>query len=209
MSSLFEFSAEVTRWALTIYEWIIIIAILVSWVNPDPRNPIVQFLNNMTYPLWNYLGRQLPAGLKLFAAYFSLLLVWFLKVFLPGTLLTLGAWSGAAIGFDAVPMRIFGFFLLGLGIVLQNLLFFLMLLLLVWFFLTLISPSVNSPIVRTVFVLVDPFITPIQKWLPRTKVDFSPLVAAGIFLVLKMVVVAQLIVFSAGLANYSAAGALS
>lgn len=34
MSSLFEFSAEVTRWALTIYEWIIIIAILVSWVNP-------------------------------------------------------------------------------------------------------------------------------------------------------------------------------
>ena len=90
-----------------------------------------------------------------------------------------------------------------------DLLFFLMMLLLVWFFLTLVSPSVSSPIVRTVFVLVDPFITPIQKWLPRSKVDFSPLVAAGIFLVLKMLVVTQLIAFSAGMANYSAAGAFS
>ncbi len=205
MATIFEFAAELTRWALTIYEWIIIIAILVTWVNPDPRNPIVQFLNNMTFPLWNFLSRHLPPALQLFSAYFSLLLVWFLKVFLPGTLLTFGAFAADAVTLEAVPMRVFGFFLLGTGIVLQNLLFFLMLLLLIWFFLTLVNPSVNSPIVRTVFILVDPFITPIQKWLPRSRIDFSPLVAAGIFLALKVFVVTQLIAFSAGLSNYSAA----
>ena len=30
--------------ALTVLQWIVIIAALISWVNPDPRNPIVRFL---------------------------------------------------------------------------------------------------------------------------------------------------------------------
>lgn len=206
MDSLFVFLATLTHWALTIYEWIIIIAILVTWVNPDPRNPIVQFLNTMTLPLWNYLAMRLPAGLRLFSAYASLLLVWFLKIFLPGTLTTLGGFFGDSIAMEAVPMRVLGYFLLGAGIVVQNLLFFLMLLLLIWFFLTLLSPSVSNPIVRTVYILVDPLITPIQRRLPRTRIDFSPLVAAGIFLLLNIFLVVEIISWSAGLTQYSSSG---
>ena len=62
MEAIFSFLATLAHWALTIYEWIIIIAILVSWVNPDPRNPIVQFLRNMTFPFWNWLARFLPVA---------------------------------------------------------------------------------------------------------------------------------------------------
>ena len=36
---------------LNIYMWIIIIRALISWVNPDPWNPIVQFLNRVTEPI--------------------------------------------------------------------------------------------------------------------------------------------------------------
>ncbi len=43
--------ATVTDWVLTIYMWIIIIRALISWVNPDPWNPIVQFLDRATEPV--------------------------------------------------------------------------------------------------------------------------------------------------------------
>lgn len=203
MDSLFDYLATLTYWALTLYEWIIIIAILVTWVNPDPRNSIVQFLNTMTLPVWNYLAARLPPSLKLFSAYASLLLVWFLKVFLPGTLTTLGGFFAETIAMEVVPMRVLGYFLLGAGIVVQNFFFFLMLLMLIWFFMTLISPSVSNPIVRTIYILVDPFITPIQKRLPRTKMDFSPLLAAAAFLLLNVFVVKEVIALSVGLTRYA------
>ena len=33
---------------LTIYMWVVIIRVLISWINPDPYNPIVQFLRGVT-----------------------------------------------------------------------------------------------------------------------------------------------------------------
>jgi len=196
VQALFDLLATLSFWALTLYEWIIIIAILVTWVSADPRNPIVQFLNNMTVPFWDWLGRWLPRPVKLFRAYISLLVIWFLQVFVPGVLRTVGGVFGGQVGLVGFPVHVVGYFLLGLGIVLQNLFFFLILLLLIWFFLTLINPSLNNPIVRTIAMLVDPFITPFQRRLPRMRVDVSPLLAAGVFLLLNVFVVSQLIGFS-------------
>ncbi|MEE8554991.1 MAG: YggT family protein, partial [bacterium] len=99
-------------------------------------------------------------------------------------------------------VQVLGYFFLGLGIVLQNFLFFLMILLLVWFFLTLVSPSVNNPIVRTIYFLVDPFITPVQRRLPRMRVDVSPLIVAGIFFAISIFGVASLIAYASGLTAY-------
>jgi YggT family protein len=45
---------------LTIYMWIVIIAALISWVNPDPYNPIVRFLYGVTEPVFGYVRRLLP-----------------------------------------------------------------------------------------------------------------------------------------------------
>ena len=77
-------------------------------------------------------------------------------------------------------VRVFGYGLLGLGVVVQNFLFFLIIILLIWFFMTLVNPSLNNPIVRTLYILVDPLITPLQKRLPRMQFDLSPLVVAGL-----------------------------
>jgi YggT family protein len=199
VATILNYLATLTEWGLTIYEWILIIAILVTWVNPDPRNAIVQFLGNMTRPLWNRLQAVLPASLALLAAYISLLLVWFLKIFLPGTLRSLARVSAGTLGLFDLPLVVAGYFLLGLGVVTQSLLFFLMLLLVIWFFLTLINPSLNNPIVRTLFVLVDPFITPIQRRLPRQRLDLSPLLAAGVFLLVNLFVVSPLVRLAAGM----------
>jgi YggT family protein len=40
--------------------WIIIIRALISWVNPDPYNPIVQFLRSATDPLLYRVRRWIP-----------------------------------------------------------------------------------------------------------------------------------------------------
>ena len=47
-------------WLLDVYSWVIIAAALISWVNPDPRNPIVAFLRRVTEPVLEPVRRLLP-----------------------------------------------------------------------------------------------------------------------------------------------------
>lgn len=42
---------------LEAYKWIVIIAALISWVNPDPYNPIVRFLHSVTEPVLRPIRR--------------------------------------------------------------------------------------------------------------------------------------------------------
>ena len=44
-------TATVLDYVLWLYMWIIIARALISWVNPDPWNPIVQFLDRATEPV--------------------------------------------------------------------------------------------------------------------------------------------------------------
>jgi len=80
--------ATIIDYALTIANWLIIIRALISWVNPDPYNVIVQFLYKTTEPLLAPFKRILPAyslGVDI-SPIFALLAIWFLKLFLVRTL---------------------------------------------------------------------------------------------------------------------------
>lgn len=61
-SNLIIAIAKILDIALTIYMWIIIIRAVLSWVNPDPYNPIVQFLYRTTEPVMSRVRRFLPIG---------------------------------------------------------------------------------------------------------------------------------------------------
>ena len=52
--------ASVLQMLLSVYMWIIVIRALISWVNPDPYNPIVQFLRSATDPLLYRVRRWIP-----------------------------------------------------------------------------------------------------------------------------------------------------
>ncbi len=54
--------ASVLNILLSAYMWIIIIRVLISWVDPDPRNPIVYFLRAATDPLLYRVRRWLPVS---------------------------------------------------------------------------------------------------------------------------------------------------
>ncbi|MEE9252879.1 MAG: YggT family protein [Thermodesulfobacteriota bacterium] len=43
-----------------VYIWVIIIRALISWVNPDPYNPIVRFLFKVTEPVMSRIRKYIP-----------------------------------------------------------------------------------------------------------------------------------------------------
>lgn len=45
---------------LTVYIWIVIIGALLSWVRPDPYNPIVQIIYRLTEPAYKLIRRMMP-----------------------------------------------------------------------------------------------------------------------------------------------------
>jgi len=45
---------------ITLYIWVIIIAALLTWVRPDPSNPIVQMLYRLTEPAYALVRRMMP-----------------------------------------------------------------------------------------------------------------------------------------------------
>jgi YggT family protein len=60
LANLIEAFAAVLNMLLTLYMWIIIARAVISWVNPDPYNPIVRFLYSVTEPVLYRLRRMLP-----------------------------------------------------------------------------------------------------------------------------------------------------
>jgi YggT family protein len=52
--------ARLLEIAITAYIWIIIARALLSWVNPDPYNPIVRFLYRVTEPVLRPIRYRLP-----------------------------------------------------------------------------------------------------------------------------------------------------
>ena len=92
LGNFFEATAQVLHLILMLYMWIIIIRALLSWVNPDPYNPIVQFLYSITEPVLNKVRQMLPMtslGID-FAPIAVLLAIFFLQNFLVASLLDFG-----------------------------------------------------------------------------------------------------------------------
>jgi len=77
---------------LSLYKWVIIIAALISWVNPDPYNPIVRFLYSVTEPALRPIRRMI--GYRLgpidISPIIVILVIIFIQKFLIGSLSEFG-----------------------------------------------------------------------------------------------------------------------
>jgi len=85
--------AKVLDIALTLYMWIIIARAVISWVNPDPFNPIVRFLNSVTEPVLYPIRRRLPINLGGidFSPILVILAIIFVQAFLVKSLIEIAA----------------------------------------------------------------------------------------------------------------------
>jgi YggT family protein len=64
LAYFFEALANVVDVGLTIYMWVVVVRAIISWVTPDPYNPIVIFLRRSTDPILNPIRRRLPFALS-------------------------------------------------------------------------------------------------------------------------------------------------
>ncbi|MFQ5533059.1 MAG: YggT family protein [Candidatus Methylomirabilales bacterium] len=92
LANLLSAVAQVLHLGLFIYMWMIIIRAIISWVNPDPYNPIVQFLYRSTEPVLQPVRRMLPITWGIdFSPLVVIIAIMFLDQFLVGSLREL-AW---------------------------------------------------------------------------------------------------------------------
>jgi len=88
LANFFQALAVVTSYVLDILTWLIIIRALLSWVSPDPYNPIVQFIERSTEWILAPFRQWVPThkiGIDI-SPLLALLLLYFLKIFLVQTL---------------------------------------------------------------------------------------------------------------------------
>jgi len=60
MSALVVALVQLIHTLITIYIWIILIAALLSFVHPDPYNPLVRFIRQVTEPAFGWVRRTMP-----------------------------------------------------------------------------------------------------------------------------------------------------
>ncbi|MBF0195679.1 MAG: YggT family protein [Magnetococcales bacterium] len=173
--------ATLVEIVLGTYVWLIVIRVLLSWVNPDPYNPIVQLLVRFTDPVLIPLRRVIPSigGLDLspIVALFGIQMVERLLV----TILRGGIGGG---GGSAIFAEILG--------VVHLLGTFYLLILFVrsgfhaysWYTFRNGKRSgldLRHPVTIFIFQATEPVVLPLRRYIPTiARLDISPLVAAFI-----------------------------
>ena len=86
--------ASIIDFLLTALYWLILVRALLSWVNPDPFNPIVQFLGKVPEPILAPIRKVLPPAFRFgidISPIIAFLGIMFLRSFLVRTILDIAA----------------------------------------------------------------------------------------------------------------------
>jgi len=86
--NVLEGIATILDTVLWLYMWVLIIRVLISWVNPDPYNPIVQFLQRVTDPVLYQIRKRLGMSTMGFdfSPIIAILIIMFVQIALVGSL---------------------------------------------------------------------------------------------------------------------------
>ena len=85
--------AVVIDYVLFFFMIIVIARAVLSWVSPDPYNPIVRFIHNVTEPVLYQVRRRVPAifgGID-FSPVIVILIIYFLQIFIVKSIKDLAA----------------------------------------------------------------------------------------------------------------------
>jgi len=88
-------AAQVLDFLLIAIYWLVIIRTLISWVNPDPANLIVQFLYKVTEPILEPIRRRMPMNFRFgldISPVIVVLVIMFLRSFVIKSLFDLSIW---------------------------------------------------------------------------------------------------------------------
>ena len=86
--------ANILDQVLWVYNLVVFVAVVLSWVSADPFNPIVRALRSVTEPVFDWIRRRVPfamLGMLDLSPMILLFTIWFARLFLVRSLLDLAA----------------------------------------------------------------------------------------------------------------------
>ena len=93
IGNLCQAVATILDKVLWLYRIVIMVAVLISWVSPDPFNPVVQVLRSVTEPIFAWIRRRLPftmVGMMDLSPLVALLIIQLLQMVVVRSLFELG-----------------------------------------------------------------------------------------------------------------------
>jgi len=168
---------------LLMYMIIIIAGALISWVHPDPYNPIVQFLRKATEPFFSFLRKSLPliiGGVDM-SPIIALALIIFADTTVVSTIIEQG--------------NMLANLLIGLGQSVYMITNFYMWIIIIAAVITFVNPSPYNPIVRFLYGITNPVFSWFRRRLPLTigNIDLSPFVVILIIYLFNNIIVMKFI----------------
>ena len=158
------------HYVLMIYMLIVVVRVLISWVNPDPYNPFVRFLCQVTDPVLYRVRQTIPlprTGIDL-SPIIVLVIITFFDSFVTKTIrdLTFG-----------INVSIFANLTYAFIMAIHDILRIYMIILIVRAVISWVNPDPYNPIVRFLYEVTEPVLYRVRRAipLPMTGIDFSPM----------------------------------
>jgi YggT family protein len=84
--------AYVVNMLLEIYLWVVIIRTILSWIRPNPYNPLVRIIYGLVDPVTYRISRLFPTRIGMFdvAPFIVILVIIFLQKFVVNSIVDLG-----------------------------------------------------------------------------------------------------------------------
>jgi YggT family protein len=159
------------HYAIWLYMIIIIVRALLSWVNPDPYNPVVRFLRRATDPALYFIRRNIPLPRTALdvSPIVLLLALMLLDTFIMKTLFDLRL---------NLPVNILRNILYACVIALQSILRIYMFIVIIRAIISWVNPDPYNFLVRAVYDITEPILYRVRRLLPVAAggFDFSPVI---------------------------------
>lgn len=180
---------QIIYFGLSLYVWLIIIRVLLTWINPNPYSPVMRFLAKASDPVLNRARRVFPltlGGLD-FSPVLAIMIIHLLGVVLGQWLISMGRGFPPSSFVPILAMALISF--------LDSIAWMLVILMGIRFISALVQPSPYNILVRIIYGLTEPLLSPLRRFFPpmgAKGLDIRPLIFLLSVLLLQWVVLNSL-----------------
>ena len=159
------------HYAIWLYMMIVVVRVLLTWVNPDPRNQVVRFLRRMTDPVLYFIRRKIPLPRTAIdvSPIILLAVLMLADTFVMKTIFDLGL---------NLPVSVLRNLLYAFVIAIQSILRIYMFIVVIRVIISWVNPDPYNFLVRAVYDLTEPLLYRVRSLLPVAGggFDFSPVI---------------------------------
>lgn len=147
--------------AATVYVWLIIARVLLTWINPNPYSPVMRFLSKLADPVLNRTRKMLPftfGGID-FSPILAIIGIGLLGFVLGKGLVLIGSGAPVTVLAPLLAMAAVSF--------IDSIAWLLIIAMAARLIMSLVNPAPYNPLVLIVYGLTEPLLAPLRGLFPR------------------------------------------